>query len=240
MNTERIIDKIKKLIRHERSARKCSTQAEAEAFAAKIHALLIEHKISMSEVLVDNESEQQRVGEEELPIGKKLRYGRGYVPLEDNRLMNIVAAAHFCQAILFGGTNIILLVGAEDDRSVAAEMFRFLSSTMKRVARLEEEKTRRARRSVRRFKPHFYLGFTIAIRRRYEKMRETNECTALVRADGLVKRYIEENHETESVRPRTQKRINKNAYFRGVEAGCRVDLKSQVLGGSDEVHSYLP
>jgi hypothetical protein len=41
----RIIDLIKKLIRHERSARECSTAEEAAAFAAKIQQLCIEHKI---------------------------------------------------------------------------------------------------------------------------------------------------------------------------------------------------
>lgn len=231
MNTERIIDKIKKLIRHEQSARQCSTPEEAAAFAAKIRQLLADHKISMSQVVIDNEPETPRVGEEEVRIGRKLRYGRGYVPLEDNCLMNVVAKAHFCQAILLPGSNTILIVGAEEDRAVVVAMFVFLRSTMKRRARLEEDVTRKRRLSVRKFKPHFYSGFTHAVRDRYEALRRTDsKCTALVRADALVKRYVAENHEVEEARPRKHKgRVNRPGYFAGVAAGRAVDLGTKVL-----------
>jgi hypothetical protein len=230
-NTERIIDRLKKLIRHERSARQCSTPEEAAAFAARIQEQLSKHKNEMSEVRVDNEPED-RVGEQTVKAGHySVRFGRGYVPLEDNRMMRVVSEAYFCSAIGLPRTNKILLVGAEEDRAVVVEMFRFLTSTMKRMARDEEEKTRRARRSVRKFKPHFYLGFTRTVDRRYEAMRETNECTALVRADALVRQYVESNYETVKQAPRKQKRINKNGYFAGVVAGSQVDLGTNVLGG---------
>jgi hypothetical protein len=231
-----IIDKIRKLIRHERSARDMGSAAEAEAFAAKIHALLLQHKISMSEVAVEDEqAEPPRVGEEEIPIGGKPRYGS--VRKEDSRLMNVIAKHHFCQAIIIGGTNLVILVGAEDDRAVVAEMFRFLNSTMKRLARLEEEKTKAARRSVRRFKPHFYLGFAGAIHRRYAKMREAADAgsTALIRADALVKSYVQENLKTEPVQPRKEKKsINKNGYFAGVAAGSQVSLGTNVLSSRQQ------
>ncbi|HEY6232827.1 MAG TPA: DUF2786 domain-containing protein [Pyrinomonadaceae bacterium] len=233
---KRIIDKIRKLIRHEQSASSCSTPEEAAAFAAKIQQLCIAHKISVDQVRVDDEAEHERVGEERVRAGSySVRFGRGYVPLEDNRLMCVVAEAHFCQAIGLPGTNTILLVGEEWDRVVAVEMFRFLSSTMKRLARLEEEKTRRARRSVRRFKSYFYLGFTSAVRRRYQEMRTKadGETTALVRADALVKRYVANNYETVPVKPRKLPRVNKNGYFAGVVAGSNVDLNSTVLGEND-------
>lgn len=230
MNSERIIDKIKKLIRHEQSARVCSTPQEAEAFAARIQELLIKHKIEMSEVRVDDEPEE-KVGEETVAAGRTIRYGRGAsVPAADSRLMRVVAEAHFCQAIGIPQSNTVLVVGAEEDRAVAVEMFRFLVGTMKRLARVEEEKTRARRHSVRKFKPYFYRGFTAAVVRRYEEMRQTNDCQALVRADALVKRYVESNYETVEVKPRKPSRMNKNGYFAGVIAGRNVDLKTSVLG----------
>lgn len=236
-NTERIIDKIKKLIKHQGGNR---TAEEAAAFAAKIQQLCIDHKIAAEHVRIDDEPETGKVGEERVKTGShSVRYGRGYVPLEDNRIMRVVAEAHFCQAICLMGTNNILLVGEEQDRAVAVEMFRFLSSTMKRLARIEEEKTKRARRSVRRFKPNFYLGFTGVVRRRYEDMRKTNECTALVRADALVKRYVASNYETVSVKPRKDARINKSGYFAGVVAGSKVDLGTNVIGGQVNVHREI-
>jgi len=229
---ETIIDVIRKLIRKEQSVRQCSTPEEAAKFAARIQELLINYKISVSEVVVDNEP-KPRVGEERVRSGSySVRFGRGHVPLEDNRMMAVVSAAHFCKAICVPGTNTILLVGEEQDRAVVVEMFRFLLSTMKRQARIEKQKARLARRSVRKFNPHFYLGFTSAVDRRYEEMRAKadGETTALVRADALVKQYVEANYETVKRETRKQSRINKNAYFAGVHHGSKVDLGTNVLG----------
>jgi len=235
-DTERIIDKIKKLIRHEQSARSCSTKEEAAAFAAKIHELLAQHKINLSEVAVDDESAKAKVGEEEVQTGRKLRYGGGYVPLEDNCLMNVIAKAHFCQAVLLAGTNVILVVGEEQDRAVVVEMFRFLLSTMKRLARIEEEVTRKKRLSVRKFKPYFYRGFTYAVWQRYDALQQKeSECTALVRANALVKAYVAEKHKTEEVKTRKRKgRHNRHGYFAGLHHGRQVDLGTNVMGGGGE------
>jgi len=230
-NTERIIDKIKKLIKHQGGNR---TAEETAAFASKIQRLLIDHKISADQVRVDDEPEE-KVGEERVRSGSySVRFGRGYVPLEDNRMMRVVADTHFCRAIGLPGSNTILLIGAEEDRAVTVEMFRFLVSTMKRLARIEEEKTRRSRRSVRKFKTYFYSGFTSAVRRRYLEMREKadNQSTALVRADALVKRYVEENYRTVESKPRKSARINKNGYFAGVYHGSKVDLGTNVIEGT--------
>ena len=50
MATDQIIEKLRKLIAHEQSARTIGNIAEAEAFASKIQDLLTAHKLDMSEV----------------------------------------------------------------------------------------------------------------------------------------------------------------------------------------------
>ena len=50
MDTTSIIDKLQKLLNHERSARTIGNVAEAEAFAAKISELLFEQRISPASV----------------------------------------------------------------------------------------------------------------------------------------------------------------------------------------------
>lgn len=50
MATDQIIEKLRKLIAHEQSARTIGNLAEAEAFASKIQDLLTAHKLDMSEV----------------------------------------------------------------------------------------------------------------------------------------------------------------------------------------------
>src|SRR5688500_11087673 len=116
-NTERIIDKIKKLIRHQGGNR---TVEEIAAFAAKINQLCIDHKISAEQVRIDDEP-KETIGEERVAAGagRTLRYGRGArVPREDSSLMLVVASAHFCHAILIPQSNLILVIGAEEDRAV--------------------------------------------------------------------------------------------------------------------------
>jgi hypothetical protein len=96
--TDRIIERIKKLIRHEQSARKCSTPEEAAAFAARIQELLIRHKIEMSEIDLSEADGDPGLGEERVATGRSFRYGRGArVQLADNILMSAVAEAHFCE-----------------------------------------------------------------------------------------------------------------------------------------------
>ena len=113
MSVERIIEKIKKLIRHEQSARQCSTPEEAAAFASRIQQLLIKHKIDAEQVRGDTDQPEDRVGAEEVRAGSySVRNGRGYVPREDNVMMRVVAEAHFCEAIAMPGSNAIMLIGA--------------------------------------------------------------------------------------------------------------------------------
>lgn len=197
-NTERIIDKIKRLIRYERSARKTA------GTSGKIRQLLTAHKIEISQATTSIE----------------------FVPDSRMAWQKVRLGDHVHQTVVFQGA----------PRRIAPSWLRCFDSllgTMKRLARVEEELTRKKRLSVRRFKPYFYSGFTHAVNRRYEALRAVDvECVALVRADALVKRYVEENHETEESKPRkSKKRVNRNGYFAGVVAGSQVDLGTNVLEG---------
>jgi hypothetical protein len=241
--SNRIIDLIKKLIKHERSARKCSTPEEAEAFAAKIQQLCIDHKIEAEQLNVDDDAAQQGIGEELFSPSRKKWRGRGvYVSGEDSRLMHVVATAHFCQAIVMAQTNCILVVGEEQDRAVCVEMFQFLRRTMRTNAVKEEAEQRRRRRSIRKFRYYFTLGFTRVIDRRYHELREAadNTTTALVRADALVKIYVTEKYETVPHAVRQPKgRQNNDALFAGMRHGHQVSLATNVVGQSSVVSSQL-
>lgn len=48
-----IIEKLRKLIAMEQSARSIGSLAEAEAFASKVQELLSKHKLEMSEIELD-------------------------------------------------------------------------------------------------------------------------------------------------------------------------------------------
>jgi hypothetical protein len=233
MINERIIDKIKKLIRHEQSARKIGSIAEAAAFAERIQQLLIENKLSLDQVNL-SEDEKEKPGTQRVHTSAGNRGVYTSTPWWDRTLMTVVAKAHFCRSISVAGTNVIMVLGLEQDRAVTLAMFEFLRATMKRLARQEEQARKAARRSVRRFKPSFYEGFLAALHRRYQAMRasvDENQTTALVlaKSDKAVDELMNQHKTGERPAIARQGRVNTAAYYSGLRHGSEVDLSAKVL-----------
>lgn len=239
---DRIIDKIKKLIRHERSAREVSTPEEAAAFAAKIQQLCIDNKIEAEQVNVDNEPERgAAIGDEGYSTGREKKQYWSRVSGEDNRLMYVVAKAHFCSAFANTGTNIITLVGEEQDRAVCKAMFEYLREAMRRGASVARQAQLKQRRTVRQFRRDFCYGFTAAISERYEQMRAAadNTTMALVRADALVKAYVDSKFKVKTRENALDGRKNWAAMNAGMKHGEEVSLATNVTGPSSVVTGQL-
>ena len=241
---ERIIDKIKRLIRCERSIRKTvgtsglygtSTAEEAATFAATIQRLCINHKIEPAQLHLDDETAQAKIDHEEYATSRTKRCGYGArITGEDSHLMHVVSRAHFCQAIGMPRTNCILIIGEEQDRAVCVEMFQYLRRAMRVAAIIEEEAQHKRRRTVRRFKYWFCLGFVQIIEKRYRELRAQADATstALVKADALVKQYVAENFETKTARGyHAPGRMNLEAALAGMRTAHSVDLKTNVMAG---------
>lgn len=248
MNT-RIVELIKKLIRHERSTRRgagtsgmygTSTAEEAAAFAAKIQQLCIEHKIAADQVNVDDEQPTTRIDEEVFSPYKKRWRGPGeYVTGEDSRLMAVVSTALFCQAIIIPRTNCVMIIGEDQDRAVCIEMFSYLRRSMRSAFTRHQALRRRQRRTIRKARYYFTLGFTRAIYDRYEETRAAadNTTTALVKADTMVRAYVSEKYETKSCTARQpQGRQNHEAYWAGQIHGREVSLATNVIGQAPVVN----
>lgn len=236
---EALINKIRKLIAHEESARKIGSLEEAATFAEKINSLLIEHKLSMSEVEAAEQAETQRVGQETHyttadRIEFRSRVDRWYVTL-----FSVVAKAHFCESISITGYNMISLIGREEDRAVAVAMFRFLLGAMKRAASQERLALKTKRRSLRNFRSSFYRGFIGIVHWRYAELRRNKtEGAALVlsRSDDEVQSAASKFHPNRENRaPRKLKnRVNRAARDLGVNHGAAVSLAGNVIDGATE------
>lgn len=229
---ERIIDLIKKLIRHERSARNVSTPEEAAQFAAKIQQLCIKHKIDAENINVEEETATgSQIGDEEYVTGRARRTWSSRVSAEDSILINCVAKAYFCCAIVNKGTNLVTLVGEEQDRAVCKAMFEYLRDQMRRGCQIARREQVKRRRTVKRFRYFYCLGFVSAIARRYEEMRGAadNTTTALVRADALVKAHVEANYKTTMRSRSLDGRKNWAAIDTGTRHGHQVNLATNVV-----------
>jgi hypothetical protein len=61
-----LIDRLQKLIAHERSSRDIGNTAEAEAFAVKIQTMLTQHKLTMSDVEFEAQDATDPIGHDEV------------------------------------------------------------------------------------------------------------------------------------------------------------------------------
>lgn len=206
-----VVEKIRKLIAHERSARKIGSVAEAAAFAARIQDLLIKHNLSLIEVERD-QPDKGAISEE--------RY-RVRPAWEAVTLAAIVTRAHFCAVIRTHDG--LLFAGREEDRLVSIAMFGYLLSVMRRVARNEEALSKKLGRRIKRFKPAFYAGFLTALKERY-RGPESEECTALMRHSKEAEAHIRKNHAVVERAHRVNGRLNRVAAERGYRAGQGVSL----------------
>lgn len=195
MTKERYIDKLRKLLNHQKSAEEIGSLAEAEAFAARINELLLQHQISLSEVEAvpddpDEVIDQTRVRADE----NGLPFSPRRVPWME-RLASTVAHANLCKILVVTGRNTVFFVGRPVDREVAVYTYVTLAQAAVRMA---ERQLRMKKRLVdlvpvdlTGFKASFYEGFVTGISRRLREMRQTveqdNPGSALVLQSALVR-----------------------------------------------------
>jgi hypothetical protein len=133
----KVVELLQKLISHERSARSIGSIAEAETFATKIQTLLIEHKLSMSEVEYEAQAKDDPINSERVKpeqVGMKDGTYVHWLAL----LCTAVAKSLFCQAIYFHGwPRTMIIIGRDSDRQAAVQMYCHLSKVA--VALCEQE-----------------------------------------------------------------------------------------------------
>lgn len=241
MTTEKIMDRLRKLIRHEESARGIGSLAEAEAFATKIQELLIEHKLEMSTVVVgdDHDAERSEPVEEQMydPAALDVPYsGRQRVAWME-KLASAVAQGHFCKIIVQPGSFRFWFVGRSTDRLIAGNVFGALVRGAIAACDAEYKKAKRDPwTDSTGFQRSFYLGFAQAIATRLRVTRaaaDGTQSTALVlaRADGAVTKYMESKKFGSARSGGSGKHHNSSAYASGKAHGSRASINAGITGG---------
>lgn len=131
MSTNPIIEKLRKLIAHEQSARSIGSLPEAEAFATKIQELLDEHKLSMDEIdyatrEVDEPIDWEPVEANE--INHKENYGHTRLKIHwQQQIAQAIAEANSCQLVnCAGNKGKIFFVGRTTDRQLCKMLYLYL------------------------------------------------------------------------------------------------------------------
>lgn len=118
-----VIDKLQKLLNHERSARTIGNMAEAEAFAGKIAEMLFNHKLTMSEIEFADEERDEPIAQETIDGIRS--------PWAGTLAMGI-AAASFCKVLK--SAKGFVFIGRTSDRAAAISMFSMLAITGKNLS----------------------------------------------------------------------------------------------------------
>jgi hypothetical protein len=229
---KKMIDKLKKLLAHEQSARSIGNMAEAEAFAAKIQELLFAHKLTMSDIEIADEEANEPVDQECV----EAEHWSGVLAMG-------CASAAFCKILKSGKA--LVFIGRASNRAGCIAMFQYLANMGASIARKEmnaykltadyEYKVRMRPRFAATWKRSWLAGYANAIYTRLE--RERLVLTAQAQSAGTSLVYVDREKQALDAylsakypRLRTTRStcsVYGSAYQQGHSCGSSVSLKGR-------------
>ena len=231
---DKIIEKLKKLIRHEQSARAIGNVDEAAAFAMKIQELLDAYNLSLSEI--DIAEARESVSGTNYP---DLRMAQ----LWQKNFLGDLAEIHGCRMILSSSGAII--VGSEIDREIVVELYRYFEALGQHLcdrhvkAWQQTPNYRRKRKKTfytRRYKTAYLIGYQSALLERIQeqqdldKQQASNETAMIYIGNKLAdaSTWVDSNLRVETTKPKSQK-IRSDAFHAGRAAGRSVALTTKTI-----------
>ena len=233
--TDKIIDRLRKLIRQEQSARSIGSIGEAEAFAAKIQETLDAYNLAMSDIDI-NESRSS-------VDGNLTSY-----KVQQNwqlQLLSDICDLNGCRMIL--APPFAAIVGSDVDRNLVNELYPYFENLGLDLLRgsIKEfrnspyyQRKRKKHRATLSYKDSFLLGYTIALTGRLrsqheESMAAASISTALIYIGNKLAdadAFISKNLQIERVPVKMKRSTFRDpAFFAGLEAGGSVALTSKAL-----------
>ena len=246
-----ILERIKKLMAHERSARSIGSIHEAEAFAAKIQDMMDEYKLGMSDVAFAEREQTEPIAwqwvgqtDSEFPYRDSRRQWQV-------RLGQAIAYVNGCHACLASGrSNGIAFIGRTSDREYCKVLFIYLSRLAEDLvdtcARQDEGQIKfdyinsmkpwqdwdvnEFRKIMRNWKASWFEGFSQAICLRLydrhakmrQRARDENNGLAMIHI-GKDKEALKKYVKTQHLRPTSGGRQVKDGQMdsRGFHRGKR-------------------
>lgn len=233
-----ILARIKKLMRHSKSARELGSLEEAEAFAAKVVELSQQYNIELSTIKVDEEDKDEF---------SKYMYGE-YVNYSCNQagnrwrldLVGVITESNFCSYLFNSHHRRFRVYGRMENVDVSIWMYNFLSTGLMRLA--QEAHTQRSAEDKIVYGSNRYsflkdwlLGAVEGIRYKLEQEKKRKENVDQI--NGLVlynkeqlSRFLKETNP--NVKAKVFKTIHVgSAYAKGYEAGKNYNISKPLQGG---------
>lgn len=231
MTTDKILDKLRKLKAHAESAEAIGSEAEAQAFADKINAMLLEHNLELSDLEFEALEEEQPVDREYVDLRRHGIKSKKVRTAWAERLASIVARANFCRVIVQPGSNNFWLVGRREHRAVAEYLIVTLTRAAEEISRKEHAryswevyKRDKSTYAARGFREAFLQAFVMRLFDRLEARRRATvvETTALVRVDRetrAVDDFMDQLKKNKTVRSGSSLQRSTGSHAEGVRRG---------------------
>lgn len=200
-NRTKVLDRIAKL---QAMVEGTTNLAEAEAFAAKVSALLTEHKLTMTEIeFADYDGTpvgESRIDGDEFG-GRKWKRSRWQLALARG-----IAKSNGCSTLAAQGCNAVWFVGHEADRDVCAYLFTSLVPKLEKISKREHRAKKREQIAAwgynnlpTSWRQSWLVGAARGIGAQLKQQRRQAEAAggslALVRLDDTaVVEYMAENY----------------------------------------------
>lgn len=248
MEREKAIDRAAKLKAQMESEHAIGNSAAAEAFAAMMQRMMLEHELSEQELQAARSTKvvEEPVKEFMVNLAKCGIQQKAARSANLERLAGIVGRAHLCRILVKPRTNTIWFVGTAKHAEVAEYMLSVLHRNLQKIAKDAYEVVY-AEDSGKSYRTKGYIGsfksgFLERLATRYEDERkrviadvdqESGSCTALVRLNNQLQRvdaYISERYRSKSVGSANGRTVrNSIGHRHGQAAADRIGLRANAV-----------
>lgn len=237
---ERILEKLRKLMDLEASARSLGNEGEANAAAAGINRLLIEYNLELEDVPMEQKIKDPV--ERELVVNGNIPY-MGYPWYRF--LFDVVCKYNLCKALRSRSDRTCLyVVGRKTNRETVLYLFSFLTSCFVRLGRLNYKrfKYKCLRNGVHcpdacQYMKSYLLGCALGLELKFKNEQEVMPCnvTALVVSnDKLLQDYLSSQDVGPARRQRAQDYLQ-TALQDGQTDGYNVQINKGIEGKSKTI-----
>uniref|UniRef100_A0AB33J765 DUF2786 domain-containing protein n=1 Tax=Prevotella sp. GTC17254 TaxID=3236794 RepID=A0AB33J765_9BACT len=182
-NKEKILDKIKKLLKLQGSAEALGNEGEAYAAANAVHRLLTAYNLTLGDISDD--------ADDKLTINKsdEISYRSTYGCQWKRNILSLVATNNYCKVLVKPSQQHMLIVGQEDNVVVVKHLYSYLISSFSSLAsrrraefayRLLQEGRRLTDNGKKKFLHSYFIGAVAGLQENFNSRKPTSDETGLI------------------------------------------------------------
>lgn len=236
-NKDKILDKIKKLLKLQSSAEALGNEGEAYAAANVVHRLLTAYNLSLGDIS-DEADDKLNINESD-EISYRSIYGSQW----KRRLLTLVATNNYCQVLVKPSKQHMLIVGQEDNVVVVKNLYSYLVSSFTSLAQkrraefghcLLQERRRLTDKGKKKFLRSYFIGAVAGLEENFDSRKPTSEETGLmVCHKAAIEEFLCEDpfYTNKDFKGRTTKKdLMPEGVLYGRKDGQNISLNRQIQG----------